>query len=488
MTDIFVSCAHDDLNVSPRLVESLRAVGYKVTVPFSGVSADELIGSENSDLLSSAKVVLIIWTRQSLNSERVLAEAHQAVETGKYIGVMLERGLDIPLEFKEFQAADMSGNDREPEEFDWLCGAIDTIISVSREVASLKDGVRGFATSDAESAIWYRVSKSNTVADYEFYLNQYGRRGAFSRQARERRRSSTTWAYRLGQFTNAGWVKGLAATVIVGSAAALFAVNNSKATMVPQEHFAQLRNEALKLKSDLAAANDSRLTLIASFGDKVSRSEYSALNERAKKLEQQLEDTQLALQNEPSIDFLDGGEDRFDGGGFFAQLDQNLDNVLGGRYALETAVGGIEPASGSRLTCTIDGNRGIRFASSCWPRNVNELSLNGLGTEFATTLEPVEMLRELETLDIAGAVLSDLDPLSSMNSLRNLNLSGTAIETIGPLASLTNLETLDVSGTKVTDLSPLKEMRNLKSFCPPSGPCILEDADKVQSYLDEAAR
>ncbi len=490
MTDILVSCERDDEPKVQKLVRSLRAIGYNVSVGMKGLSSDVLLDDDASDLVESAKVVVTIWTSRSVGSGRVIDQAIEALEAGKYIGVLFEKEIQIPTEFSEYQAADMSGHSKEPEEFDWLCGAVDTIMAAAVVTTGFNNGDRRFTASDTESAIWYKASKLDKVPGYEFYLNQYGSEGAFYAQAKERQHDLTTWSYRLEQFTNNAWLKGAAAAVIVCFAGALFAVNGSKASMVPQEQYAELQeqyaelqDERLKFKNDLMAANDSRLRLIASLSDKVSRSEYVALSKHARNLEKKVESAQLAFFDQPSQDLR-----RIGSPAAFDELNRNLDNVLEARQALETAVGGIEPASGSPWTCTVDGNRGVSFASACWSRNINTLSLNGFGTEYATTLKPVELLRQLETLEVAGAQLNDLGPLASMSSLRSINVSGTAIESIAPLAPLVDLEFLDMRGTGITDLSPLKEMRKLKSLCPPNGPCIVDDIDNVQSYLDENVR
>ncbi len=490
MIDIFVCCERDDQAKARKLVQSLRAVGYSVAVDLGGSSSDLPSISNVSDLIASVKVVVTIWTSCSVDSDRVIDQSIKALEAGKYIGVMFEKNIDVPVEFNEFQAADMSDHDKEAEEFDWLCGAVDTIIAATLKTTGLNNGARWFSASDTESAIWYKSSKSDTVQGYEFYLEHYGHKGAFYAQALDRRDKLTTWPHRLGKFTNKAWVKGVAATVIVCCIGAVLAVNNGNANMIPhkqyaelQEKYAELQDQKLKITNDLVAANDSRLRLIASYRDKVSRNEYVALSEHARDLEQKIENSQVAFFDQPSRDLRKSGSPAA-----FNELNQNLDTVLEARQALETVVGRIEPASGSPWTCTVDGNRGVNFASACWSRDINTLSLNGFGTEYATTLKPVELLRQLEILEVAGAHLNDLGPLASMSSLRSINVSGTGIESIGPLAPLVNLESLDMRGTGITDLSPLKEMRNLKSLCPPNGPCILDDIDSVQSYLDENVR
>lgn len=492
MADIFISCDRNDQGKARRLVDSLRAVGYKVSLEDrpsqSGFSSFKNVAG----LIASAKVVLTIWTARSVSSERVLDESLRALKTGKYIGAVLDKNARLPEQFSGLRVADMTGKSEESEEFDWLCDKIDDVISSPESIVEPeKNGARN-TTLDAESAIWYKVADSDNAPGYEFYLNQYGRRGTFGSEARSRLRELTTWWYRVTQFTNAGWVKAVAAVTLVCGAAALFAMSHSKSNMVSQDQYAALTSQNEQLDEKLAAANISRLNLIASFRDKVSRTEFVALSDRARELEEQLSRSAKAASAPSALTVDQATNTQQAGAAAFAKLDQSLDGLFGGRGALEDALdaspSGIEAASGSPWTCTLDGEEGINFGSTCWSRTANTLALQGFGIETATSLEPVEMLRDLEMLEVAGARLKELSPLSTMKTLRELNISGTAVDDIGPLASLTNLEALDLRGTAVADLSPLKNLTNLKSFCAPSGPCTIDDLEQVQSFLDNTVR
>jgi len=129
MADIFVSCEHSDQGRARRLVDSLRAVGYKVSTeergPGSGFSSFKNVAG----LIASSKLVLTIWTRRSVNSERVIDESKRALQTGKYIGVVLDDNLRLPGQFHALRTADMTGKSEESEEFDWLCETIDAVIN-----------------------------------------------------------------------------------------------------------------------------------------------------------------------------------------------------------------------------------------------------------------------------------------------------------------------------------------------------------------------
>ena len=493
MADIFISCDKNDHGKARRLVDSLRAVGYKVSIE-DGSSKSRFPSFQNvAGRIASAKVVLTIWTERSVASARVIDESTQALKTGKYIGALLDKHIRLPQEFSNLRVADMTGSTEESEEFDWLCDQIDAVISSPDAIVEPAKVAPKNASLDAESAIWYKVSNSDNAPGYEFYLNQYGGRGTFGAQAKERLRALTTWSYRLNRFTNAGWVKALAAVTIVCGGAALFAMSYSKSNMVSHDQYAALQAETDQLGEKLSAANTSRLNLIASFRDKVSRSEYVALSNHARKLEEQLDRSASAAPESTLSPFDNAATAQERGAAAFAELDQSLDSLFGASGALDNTVdtggfGGIEPASGSPWSCTLEGEEGINFGSTCWSRTANTLALQGFGIETATSLEPVELMRGLETLEVAGARLNDLDPLSTMKTLREINISGTAVEDIGPLASLTELEFLDLRGTSVSDLTPLKNMTKLKSFCAPNGPCTIDDIEQVQSFLDETVR
>jgi hypothetical protein len=73
-------------------------------IPF-GKPFDEVI-AEN---LATAKYVIVLWTKISVESRWVRAEASEGAARDVLIPVMLDVDVKIPLEFKLLQAANLAG-------------------------------------------------------------------------------------------------------------------------------------------------------------------------------------------------------------------------------------------------------------------------------------------------------------------------------------------------------------------------------------------
>jgi hypothetical protein len=108
MSDIFLSYASEDRERAKALAHTLEAQGWSVwwdrEIPF-GKPFDEVI-AEN---LAAARCVIVLWTKISVKSRWVRAEASEGAARDVLIPVMLDADLKIPLEFKLLQAANLSG-------------------------------------------------------------------------------------------------------------------------------------------------------------------------------------------------------------------------------------------------------------------------------------------------------------------------------------------------------------------------------------------
>ncbi len=91
----------------------------------------------------------------------------------------------------------------------------------------------------------------------------------------------------------------------------------------------------------------------------------------------------------------------------------------------------------------------------------------GGGDINVASLEGIQVLENLWTLDLDGCSVSDLAPLAGLTNLRNLYLRGNLITDISPLSGLTNLDALDLSnspeaaGNSISDLSTLASLTQL---------------------------
>src|SRR5204862_131358 len=77
-------------------------------------------------------------------------------------------------------------------------------------------------------------------------------------------------------------------------------------------------------------------------------------------------------------------------------------------------------------------------------------------------LGPLSGLKQLQSLDLAGAQVTDLGPLSGLAQLQSLELTGSQVSDLGPLRRLTQLQSLAVAGTKMSDLGPLSGLTQLQ--------------------------
>ena len=132
MSHIFISYASEDRERARQIAAALADHGWSVwwdrQIPF-GKTFDKVI-EEN---LAKAKCVVVLWTRHSVESRWVRAEASDGVGRDLLLPVVLERDLKLPLEFKMVQAANLT--DWRPgqphEEFERLLKTIDSLVHAS---------------------------------------------------------------------------------------------------------------------------------------------------------------------------------------------------------------------------------------------------------------------------------------------------------------------------------------------------------------------
>jgi TIR domain len=128
MSDIFISYARGDKDRAELLAEAFSRQGWSVwwdrEIP-PGKSFDETI--ENA--LNSARCIIVLWSRHSVSSRWVKTEAAEGAERGILVPALIEK-VQIPLEFKRIEAADLSDwqGDSPHSEFDQLIKTIASIL------------------------------------------------------------------------------------------------------------------------------------------------------------------------------------------------------------------------------------------------------------------------------------------------------------------------------------------------------------------------
>jgi hypothetical protein len=106
MADIFISYKRDDRDLIEGLAKSLEAenlsIWWDTELPL-GKNYAAVISQE----LTSAKIIMPVWTRQSISSEWVQEEATVGKSQGNLIPVRLQ-AVEAPIGFRMIQTADLS--------------------------------------------------------------------------------------------------------------------------------------------------------------------------------------------------------------------------------------------------------------------------------------------------------------------------------------------------------------------------------------------
>src|SRR5262245_57097082 len=106
MSDIFISYAREDRDKAEQLAQVLTQQGWSVWwdrhIP-AGRSFDDVI----EQALSSAKCILVLWSKNSVASRWVKGEAAEGAQREILVPVLIEQ-VKQPLEFNRIQAADLT--------------------------------------------------------------------------------------------------------------------------------------------------------------------------------------------------------------------------------------------------------------------------------------------------------------------------------------------------------------------------------------------
>jgi adenylate cyclase len=141
MADVFVSYARSTAEQAERIARTLRAQGLEVwrddALPAHRAYADVI-----EEQHRAAKVVLVIWSSDAVNSEWVRSEAERARIERKLVQLRID-DVRLPMVFDQIQCADLVGWCGDTEAPGWR--------QVTRGVAEAMAGVRTVACAPALS-------------------------------------------------------------------------------------------------------------------------------------------------------------------------------------------------------------------------------------------------------------------------------------------------------------------------------------------------
>jgi hypothetical protein len=139
MSDIFLSYAREDQPWAEMLAQTLEGRGWSTfwdrTIPI-GKTWRETIGSE----LDSARCVIVLWSKTSIESGWVQEEADDAKRRGVLVPILINN-VQPPIGFRSIQAAHLENWDgKEPTQaFRRLIADIAALIGLPPKEAEKKD-------------------------------------------------------------------------------------------------------------------------------------------------------------------------------------------------------------------------------------------------------------------------------------------------------------------------------------------------------------
>lgn len=117
MPDVFLSYSREDLATARRFADGLRREGFDVWWDQS-LRSGEAFDRVTEEALNGAKAVIVLWSRASVDSRWVRAEATVADRRGTFLPVMIEP-CSRPLMFELNQAPDLSRWRGNPHDAAW---------------------------------------------------------------------------------------------------------------------------------------------------------------------------------------------------------------------------------------------------------------------------------------------------------------------------------------------------------------------------------
>jgi TolB-like protein len=148
LTDVFLSYGHDDAATARRFAEALEREGFTVWWDAALRSGDAFDAAIEA-ALKRAKAVIVLWSKSSVESRWVRAEATLAEKRGSLVPVMIGP-CDLPIMFQLTHTVDLGHWQGTPEDLAWRALLADVRRFVEARSHQLEPPVAGHASAAVE--------------------------------------------------------------------------------------------------------------------------------------------------------------------------------------------------------------------------------------------------------------------------------------------------------------------------------------------------
>lgn len=144
MSDIFISYARDDEARARELANALTRLGWSVWYDRALIPSEEYDERIEREL-DAAHCVVVIWSRASIKSKWVRAEAGAADNQGKLVPIAFDTGVVPPIRFRQLNYAKLSSPALEP-----LDDAVNSLLT--ELAAATGKSPKGWASSEQKAS------------------------------------------------------------------------------------------------------------------------------------------------------------------------------------------------------------------------------------------------------------------------------------------------------------------------------------------------
>src|SRR5215813_12594833 len=141
MHELFISYCRHDSDAANALADTLSKAGLSVWLDRRAIQEGDAFDTQIEEAIAQTRVVIVLWSENSIKSHWVRAEAAYALAKHKLLPIKIDQS-QPPLQFMQIQTLDFGGwqGSCEDETFEYLLAALskrlERQLSVSRSVTA----------------------------------------------------------------------------------------------------------------------------------------------------------------------------------------------------------------------------------------------------------------------------------------------------------------------------------------------------------------